>query len=268
VFIKENNVSRHLTEKEACQLLDIPGIWSKNLKQNIWGWNNGSVVPLRLFVETLLKVSPWRARGKYLVIPIEDDSTRLRNDFSRMLVQTKTAEMLGESGLFRLSYFRWVWEPQTENEISTATKSDDAGVNKSLWAVGGDAPGMEESREKLRRCLFRVWYLRLWQEANGSLSWRKLMKDAGTISENEYKRDKIAIQDCLQRSRGSNWWEWADGSQLYYWQWPECWRSEARDGARAYHPSVPPRKPVAQKVKADSPEQQHMIEAKVKKLIE
>jgi hypothetical protein len=145
-----------------------------------------------------------------------------------------------------------VWEPQSENEISVATKADDAGINKSLWAVGGDAPGMEESREKMRRFLHRVWYLRLWEEANSYLEWRKALKGAEKISENECHRDEVAIEDCLRRSRGSTWWEWADGSRLHYWRWPACWLAEACDGAKAYHTSVPPRRPVARKIEPES----------------
>jgi hypothetical protein len=70
-----------------------------------------------------------------------------KNEFSRLLLQTKIQDEVGDTGLFRFSYFRWVWEPASDGEVTVATKADDAGIGRSLWAVGGNASGMEEARE-------------------------------------------------------------------------------------------------------------------------
>jgi hypothetical protein len=36
VFVKDELVVRALSAKEACQLLDVPGIWSKDIVRNMW----------------------------------------------------------------------------------------------------------------------------------------------------------------------------------------------------------------------------------------
>jgi hypothetical protein len=51
------------------------------------------------------------------------------NELSQLILRTQAFKEIGDTGLFRLSYFRWVWEPQSLNEISVATKADDAGVD-------------------------------------------------------------------------------------------------------------------------------------------
>jgi len=51
----------------------------------------------------------------------------------------------------------------------------------------------------------------------------------------EQARDLEALLDCIEQCCNSSWWEWDDGSSLIFFRWPEVWRKEARDGARAFH---------------------------------
>lgn len=44
------------------------------------------------------------------------------------------------------------------------------------------------------------------------------------------QRDWEAGMDCLRRSRGADWWEWSDGSRLYYWRWPTEYQTIIREG--------------------------------------
>ena len=111
VYLKGNLVTRHLTSKEACHLLDIPGIWSSDLIQNIWSWGNGQTWPLRIYVEFLLKASFWlsgAATAKEEDFLVNDN---LRNEVSTLLLHTQAASRVGTTDLFRLSHFRWLWEP-------------------------------------------------------------------------------------------------------------------------------------------------------------
>jgi hypothetical protein len=190
------------------------------------------------------------------------------NEFSRLLLQTKIQEEVGDTGLFRLSYFRWVWEPASEGEVTVATKADDAGINRSLWAAGGDSSGMEEARELIRRVLHRAWYRRLEEEAKNYYRARLALARQDGVRKSDLDKDKEAIDDCLMRSRRSTWWDWGDGSRLYFWRWLECWQEEARNGAKPFHVSRPPRRPVARKICPETPWHQDRIDEKIGKLIE
>ena len=194
VFLKGDTIKRHLTEKEACQLLDIPEIWGSKIVRNIWSWNHGHVLPLRLQVEFLLKAIDWlssrqdQSQEFKVMPPKPSDETTL------LLLQTKQAQQIGETGLFRLSHFTWVWEPQNVNEVSLATKADDAAINRDIWAVGGKAPGLEKKREVIRKCLHRVWYANLRREANAFLCQRK-----STVLVEDYAVDLNAVVECLEK---------------------------------------------------------------------
>jgi hypothetical protein len=77
--------------KEACQLLDIPGIWSSETVKKIWSWNDGAPLPLRLQVEALLRSSVWFGDGSGPVGIKEGTVDDAMNEFSRLLVQRNLA---------------------------------------------------------------------------------------------------------------------------------------------------------------------------------
>jgi hypothetical protein len=187
-----------------------------------------------------------------------------------LLVQTQSGQKIGDGGLYRLSSFQWVcWEPASENDVSVATKSDSSGIDLNMWAVGGG--GVEESsvmeqrrRAVVRRLLHRIWYDQLCKDARKLMAIQEKLKDLEGL-----KRDSEAVIDCLTHARRSKWFEWNDGSRLFFWRWPECWREEAMDGARFYHTSWPPRnKPVARKIQADTEAKQDLLDAKIEKLMQ
>jgi hypothetical protein len=137
--------------------------------------------------------------------------------------------------LERMAYFGWVWEPGDSVNVSTATKSDDAEVDLSLWNVGGDGPGLESARAVLRTWLHSRWRRSLTAEACG---W--LRNVGGANGKESFARNREVLADCITRAANSTWWEWSDGSRLFFWRWPEVWRLEARDGARSYRTGEPP----------------------------
>jgi hypothetical protein len=242
VFTKGELIHCHLTPKKAGQLFDIPGVWAAELIKNIWTWNAGSPLPLRFHIESLIRATKWWSPARESSRSQRSSLEPAMSQLAKLILQTNVQDQIGDTGVYRLSYFRWVWEPHSQIEVSVATKSDEAGVDKSLWAVGGEGPGIEEARETLRRFLHRLWGSQLWHESHVYLDIRK--KD---VSKEEYLKDSRAIKECLDRSRRSTWWDWADGSRLYFWRWPECWRDEAHDGACPFHISWPSPKPVARK---------------------
>jgi hypothetical protein len=129
----------------------------------------------------------------------------------------------------RLAYFGWVWEP-SQTEVSTATKDNDAQVDLSLWAVGGNGNDFERACKKIRHFLFIHWTKLLTHEA---LTWLSL-QDSKTRD-----KDQVNIRECITRATNSKWWEWKDGSRLFFWRWHVLWQDEARNGAQVFHNGVP-----------------------------
>jgi hypothetical protein len=126
----------------------------------------------------------------------------------------------------RMAYFGWVWEPGDSLNVSTATKADEAEVDLSLWNVGRDGPGMEAARAVIRNWLHSKWRRSITAEA---AQW---IRAQGVVGGNEQlSRNRDAIVDCITRAANSTWWDWSDGSRLFFWRWPEAWRIEVRDGA-------------------------------------
>ena len=50
----------------------------------------------------------------------------------------------------------------------------------------------------------------------------------------ELERDLAAGRDALSRALATDWWEWLEGSRLFFWVWPEEYLREARDGTPTY----------------------------------
>jgi hypothetical protein len=120
----------------------------------------------------------------------------------------------------------------------------------------------------MRQAFHRVWYRRLSKEA-AKYYRAKSESVAKTCSGREdLIKDKEAIEDCLMRSRRSTWWEWTDGSRLYFWRWPECWLEEACDGAKPFHVSWPTPWSVAREIQPETAWHQDKVDEKICKLIE
>jgi hypothetical protein len=110
-------------------------------------------------------------------------------------------------------------------KVSVAVKADNEGVDTSIWAVGGPDEKMEKARQTLRVAVHYRWYSRVRKEAR---EW--LRSQPTGLSKIERSRNKERVEDVLRRLARSYWCEWKDGSRLLFWQWPEAWQVEARDG--------------------------------------
>jgi hypothetical protein len=81
----------------------------------------------------------------------------------------------------------------------------------------------------IQNALHQHWIQQLMIEAVPLFLWqvydRKLDKE----------HDWAALLECIKHCQNSTWWDWANGSQLLFWHWPEVWHREAKDGARAFH---------------------------------
>lgn len=224
-------VRRHLFAKEKMQLLDLNEDWGEATVHQVWNWNKGGPTPLRMLAEFIRVVDQeWKERegrdtgagqeGEVTKAPLVDENQGV----------VDLSDLTDAGSLQRMEYFGLVWETRN-TVVAGAAKADDATVDVSLWAVGGDGPGMEEARAMLRKTFFRRWRRRLVLEA---ARWLQSEEAA-----EEYAENQEAICDCIRRCANSTWWEWTDGSRLLFWRWPRAWRREARDGARGYHKSYP-----------------------------
>ena len=50
----------------------------------------------------------------------------------------------------------------------------------------------------------------------------------------EFLMDLEAGRDALVRALGGDWWDWTEGSRLFFWRWPDIFQEEARDGSKVY----------------------------------
>jgi hypothetical protein len=60
---------------------------------------------------------------------------------------------------------RLYFEPSDAVAVETAAKADTDKVDTSLWAIGDNGPGFEQSRERLRIFLYGVYCRRIYLEA-------------------------------------------------------------------------------------------------------
>jgi hypothetical protein len=109
-----------------------------------------------------------------------------------------------------LAYFGWIWDHTDSIKVTVAKKADGASFDTGIWAVGGDAAGLEEARETIRDGLHAKWRRNLRKEG---VSW--LVKHGcGDPSEDEANR--LAMMDCLIRLTNPDWWTWKAGSRLNF----------------------------------------------------
>jgi hypothetical protein len=126
-------------------------------------------------------------------------------------------------------------EPTDALSISVAIKADGAIVNTSLWNVGRDSPRAAQACQVIQWLLHHIWYKNLEKEA---FAWLSEGDQVGS-SDCEWAEDLEAILNCLQWVRGSTWFEWKDGSHLFFWRWPLDLCKEARDGTPVLHCKIP-----------------------------
>jgi hypothetical protein len=222
-FLGGDMVERPMTDKERAQLVDLREDWAPELLAALWHGNGGRNPPLRMLAEAALGMVPWVQNTTDWVL--DEDFANEKADWGR------TRPPWVRDGGGDADFLGWNWAADAIGEVRVATKSDDAEVDLSLWAVGGDAPGMEEARGVLRNFLLRIWKRRLTREVTQWL--------ATATAKDDLQANTEAARDCLQRSANSDWWDWSDGSRLMFWRWPLGWQAEARDGARGNHIGTP-----------------------------
>ena len=138
-----------------------------------------------------------------------------------------------------------------------AALPDDAGVELAYWALPNETQEQTIARNLLRRFSHAWWVMNLTREA---YTW--LAKNGS------HPKDRKAIEDCLRRAAGSDFWEWHRGSRLFFWRFPaeDGWRRDARDGVQFWHLEDPPTGLHFQNIPTSTRDGELQIRAKVLQL--
>ena len=214
VFSKQP-VLRRLAMHERLALWDFPQ-------------PKASILPSELsemFLHTLIRGPPGKMLRKMVYEPLSflwkqafPEGTATASGIQPMIMSYKSAGVM---------------EEETNARHLKAVKADNAQVDFSMWALPNETLKQAWAREVLRKYLHRWWNARLRREA---FEWLNHSPDSLKI---ERKINLKAIWDCLRRANLSTYWEWKDGSRLFFWRWEHWWKT-ARDGEPFYHIKPPP----------------------------
>jgi hypothetical protein len=101
---------------------------------------------------------------------------------------------------------------------------------------------------KWRRNL--LWSFRRYMSSTYPLPW--YLAPVDQCIRGEWHKDLQAGADCMRRAVGASWWDWDQGSRLFFWRWPTEARTWARDGLPIYHqPDLLPKYRIRQPSEAD-----------------
>jgi hypothetical protein len=134
---------------------------------------------------------------------------------------------------------RWDYPLQMESELvrERAAKDDNADIPVHCWdfpfwnrLVGLNRSGdfiLEASARRLGPQLrsvvdiLRDFVLIVWRRAVYQSFCRFMRRKHGALWHQVADRDRIAGLDCLRRVSKASFWDWAGGSRLFFWRWPE-----------------------------------------------
>ena len=122
-----------------------------------------------------------------------------------------------------------------EEAVSTrvrAAQADDAEVDLSQWASPLETVNEARARKVLRRFVVKWWSYHQRQVAE------KWLKSLGSLAT---KDDVEAVNDCLRRVQGCDYWSWHRGSRIMFYKFPTEWRNDFRDGIPFWKLTNPPR---------------------------
>ena len=92
----------------------------------------------------------------------------------------------------------------------------------------------------------RDLYNQLRNTSRGKLT-RRLTRIVGKVSGTDFLRDLDNGREAVERALHSSFWDWDQGSSLFFWRWPSHVQPEARDGVRVFITGKLPRYKVSQR---------------------
>jgi hypothetical protein len=133
-------------------------------------------------------------------------------------------------------------------------KNDDAQARVEEWdrracqhlQGSGDWAQQQRACDLLRRAMLRryrhykygiIRSFRLYMNRKHGEEWlvtlrREMKKRRG---QKEIGRDYDVGMDSIRRALRASFWEWEDGSTIFFWRWPSALQTELRDGMRVWY---------------------------------
>lgn len=252
---------RKLTPNERLNVWDVREVQDRNQLQifdTLGVQDQGSSwVPMRIRFDLLRRVSALisesdhKAGRKRLPLEAEDQDKRadpgcnvglkrLRDDHHDEL-GSEVADATDEG---KRSNANLAFGPAIGDRNQKAAKADDAEIpywiwnNRvkdvfNTWDTRPSDESVDNSLEAMRRFFHRVWVKRLCH------SFRKWLKGYNKPWVNQANSVEAGI-DALCRAINSSWWEWDNGSRLFFWRWPAEVLDEVRDGTKPFFRRDPP----------------------------
>ena len=247
VFAKSQWARRKLTVEELVQLWDLPVEWK--------GKFDGLSVEQLPFLGAAPAKILWEAASHLEIFGM-----------------VHTGQEDGETVEIKRGY-GWI-DQDAVAELAKinekAVKHDDAEVDPGIWNdFALRRSGLHRSpRVDAVLDLARGWLLTRWLSNLRCSLCGYLRQEYGLewwiCDLTECKLDREMGLDALLRSSRATWWEWTDGSTLYFWRWPKEFRLDARDGMKIKVTGDFPR----YRERPRTPKNLEQVDAKVLKVIE
>jgi hypothetical protein len=144
-------------------------------------------------------------------------------------------------------------------DFSIAVKADDAEIPTFIWddRVWGLELHSDQQKERLIArfsgrnplTVIREFLLITWRKhlTRSFIHYMRTCHGRDWASSKRAEKERDAGKDCLRRSALADWWEWKDGSSLFFWRWPPYARSLALLGHKPWFAAAPPNYRVPQR---------------------
>ena len=223
-YSKTGWVERRLDNVEIGRALDVP---PGMLPSFSIGWNLHPELYHRL-----LRLPPLKSIqfGAQLLV----ENNLIESSASKAIVQEHPHLAIGLPA-------ETVLQEEVTGAYAQAVKGDDVPTDSALWdknvlslPTEGDCSswiivGLPycEAHQVIFTFL-RDSMLRRFQ-LNASDSFRKYLHATRTSAQDSIA-DSQAGRDALQRARGTTFWDWTDGSSIFFWRWQPEVKRDTRDG--------------------------------------
>lgn len=284
LYRKNSWVTRMLSRKEKCDILDIPNVRSLKLSQEEMEKLVNHEIPGKVYFASVYFFTSLEQPAS-----VETDSNRGSRDTSRKpeVVKGKSEVVRAQpnyEGIDLDTSDLLVEIDQLQGVSSKATKSDDALVPEDLWNVRiaeglirlwetEEGPWSQPINFQLSHDWFRFkWALKrlrrfalqIWKRLVRS-DFDKWYREIGKHGLNPTQIFKDGLSACDKAER-SSWWEWDEGSAIFFWRWPEDYQNQVRIGIPPMFEGRPPSNQSRQPP-YDCQETQEMVKKKVMKVL-
>mmetsp|Transcript_20683 Transcript_20683/g.30301 ORF Transcript_20683/g.30301 Transcript_20683/m.30301 type:complete len:1268 (-) Transcript_20683:9637-13440(-) len=249
-------VRRKLTGAEIGRAMDLPPAMTG-------GFNTASNMEL-CHTEQLLQLPPIKL--------VQAAASALTQVDQMILTEGHTTEKLPKTPLSLHMGAPTVEEQEIQARHAQAVKGDDvptdfaawdskalllpAGQASLSWKIVGTP--FCEAHQKIftfLRCRMTRQFAR-----NATASFRRYLRqtypaeilESATQAKGEFKKDLLAGRDALRRARQATFWEWDEGSTIFFWRWQPHIKVDTRDGTPLWVQGELPRFRQPQRMPTDS----------------